>query len=331
MKLTKQNIRHQIALNNEGGAPGAIQLIPANRVIGRDGRWWVNDNPQRILDAFTAYDGPIVIDYEHANWVLDGQPTPAAGWINTLEIRDGEIWGLVEWTEKAATMIVAREYRFISPVFSHDENNSIHALLGAGLTNQPNLKMTALNRRDQPSTHDQMETTGMDKTQRIALCKSLGLADEASNEAIMTAINKLKDDRTVALNKASTPDQSKFVPRADYDAVNSKLTTAMNTISAHATVDAEAAVDAAITAGKIAPASRDYHVAACKAEGGLESFNTMVGASPQLAMNEQGDANSQGTDTELSVSLNREQLKICEQLNLDPKDPDTIAELAKIQ
>lgn len=129
--------------------PGWIELIPAGSVIvGLDGRQWINDAPDRIVAAFTARHQPMVVDYEHASEhrAPQGLDAPAAGWIDRLEIRAGAIWGHVEWTAQARQRIEAREYRFISPVFTFEKASSrIVALQSAALTNQPNLSLTALN------------------------------------------------------------------------------------------------------------------------------------------------------------------------------------------
>lgn len=134
--------------------PDWIELIPAGpAIIGIDGRQWNNDTPERIMSAFTARIHPMVVDYEHASEhrARQGLDAPAAGWIDRLEIRAGAIWGHVEWTAQARQRIEAREYRFISPVFTFEKASSrIAALQSAALTNQPNLNLTALNHRGAP-------------------------------------------------------------------------------------------------------------------------------------------------------------------------------------
>lgn len=129
-KKSKQH-GHIIELNSEGEAPKQIQLLPAGEVHGRDGRWWLNNEPERILEAFKVYDGPLSIDYEHANDLVVGEPIPSAGWINDLLIKNGEVWGDVEWTPKAKQMIEDKEYRFTSPVFYSDGSNVIVEIIGA--------------------------------------------------------------------------------------------------------------------------------------------------------------------------------------------------------
>ncbi len=152
---------------------------------------------------------PLHVDYEHASEVRapKGEEAPAAGWIDKLEVRDGRIWAHVDWTPRASAMIAEREYRFISPTFWFDSNTlRIVGLVSVALTNRPNLTMTALNRADaddearaDASGHPkrkQGETITMDKEQLKALCKKLGLQEEASGTAILSAVDTLIDDKT---------------------------------------------------------------------------------------------------------------------------------------
>lgn len=141
-----------IGLCEVTAAPGWIQLLPAGPdVIGRDGRQWKLSDPAAIVAAFQRRQTNMVVDWEHAteHRAPAGLEAPAAGWIDALEVRQGAIWGNVEWTDRAAAQIRAREYRFISPVFQYEkQTGEIRALVSAGLTNSPNLQLAALNREE---------------------------------------------------------------------------------------------------------------------------------------------------------------------------------------
>jgi phage I-like protein len=39
-----------------------------------------------------------------------------------MQAREDDIWALVEWTEKAAAHIKAREYRYLSPVLFYPDS-----------------------------------------------------------------------------------------------------------------------------------------------------------------------------------------------------------------
>lgn len=140
-----------------GGKPPPqwIQLLPAGpNIQGADGRAWTLKEPASLVAAFQQRLTPLVIDWEHASEhrAPQGLDAPAAGWIHQLDVRDGQIWGRAEWTARAASQIQGKEYRYLSPVFSYrKDSREIVALTSAGLTNQPNLPLTALNRVATPA------------------------------------------------------------------------------------------------------------------------------------------------------------------------------------
>lgn len=122
------------------------QLLPVGpRIDARDGRSWTYD-PATVIAAFRANSGPLAVDYEHAQDILapKGTPAPAAGWLVTKEERDGSLWGNIEWTERAAQLIAARAYRYLSPSIRHDAERRITDLNGAALVNRPALYLEPL-------------------------------------------------------------------------------------------------------------------------------------------------------------------------------------------
>jgi phage I-like protein len=133
------------------GAPEWIELLPPGPDIqGRDGRHWRLPDSGAIVAAFREGRIPLPLDYEHATELTApcGEPSPAAGWIEDLELRaNGSIWGRVAWTDKARAMVNSREYRFISPAFLVERATQvIRKLISAALTHHPNLDLAALNR-----------------------------------------------------------------------------------------------------------------------------------------------------------------------------------------
>ncbi|MCY4584901.1 MAG: hypothetical protein OXB98_02570 [Bryobacterales bacterium] len=290
-----------------GGAPEWVELLPAGPVVeGRDGRKWRLDDPERVaaesLDGSDPKKKEIPIDWEHATEIKapQGEPAPAAGWITRLEVREGALWGRVEWTDRGREAVASREYRYLSPVFLHSKeragtknNNSpgrILRILSAGLTNSPNLALQALNHEGQGdrNTMDIKKILG-----------ALGLAEDAAVEQAVTAIDTLKQDRDSAeeraRNIAGSPSLEKFVPRADYDAAlelaKEKATNAEAKLAEHEAQALDKEIDAeiakALEAGKITPATADYHRAQCRADGegksGLERFKEYVEAVPEVA------------------------------------------------
>lgn len=138
----------------DGNAPEWVALIPAGELKGFDGRTFVNDRPQGVVDAFERHPHDIPLDWEHTSErAVEDQPagpnpSPAAGWIVELQVREGEIWGRVEWTDSGRASVAARDYRYVSPAILHKKDGRVMGIVSAGLTNRPNLDLPALNRLD---------------------------------------------------------------------------------------------------------------------------------------------------------------------------------------
>jgi phage I-like protein len=305
-----------------------------------------------VLRAFTERGMPVPVDWEHATDVRGSQglDAPAAGWITRLESRDGALVGNVEWTPRAAEQIRNREYRYLSPVFAFEKSSRrIRALESVALTNVPNLRLTALNRRAQNLEDDAMLLK--------ALCKLLGLPETATEEQVTQAVTKLNTDLASAKNRAvpaglsealglpadadapalltkvgelaeqakaankpqprtepAELDLTRYVPRADYDQAQNRASAAETQLAEirKQALDEEIgkAVNRAIAEGKIAPASKEFYVASCRREGGLEEFKKFAEAAPQVIKDPQlpatpGTGNGSGlSDAELAVCRN---------------------------
>lgn len=276
-----------------GDAPAWVELVPApdaNGIVrGRDGRQFQVD-PAAIV---AAYDIPIPIDVNHATVLRakEGEDSPAYGWINQLEVRNGAIWGQVEWTERGKTALANRDYRFLSPALNLIKGTmQAVKIASAGLVNEPNFPL-ALNHR----------TPEEDPTVDKAIREALGLKDDADAAAAVIAINALKTARDTALNRAETPSLDKFVPRADYDTALNRATAAEAKLAdqdkaAHqAKVDT--AINAALAAGKITPATKDYHVASCATAEGLAAFEKFVAVAPVIGDESGLNKKTPGTQT----------------------------------
>lgn len=290
------------ALNFEWPEPGRdndppewIQLLPeGERIEGRDGRAWLNDRPAEIVGAFTADGRDVVIDWEHATELKapQGEPAPAAGWIREQELRNGAPWGRVEWTPRGRESILNREYRYYSPVLLYEKQTGrIVAIRSLGLTNKPNLHLAALNHE-----HFGKEDVVMWKQLLI----KLGLPETATEAEALNALGKIqadlataqnneqkiKGDLAVALNQAQNPSLERFVPRADYDAAVARSANAEKTLADQKKTETETAinteVEAAIKMGKVTPASKEFYLATCRQEGGLERFRAFVAAAPVI-------------------------------------------------
>ncbi len=290
------------ACNFDLGAapPDWIQLLPAGpAIIGRDGRSWNLPDTAAPLTDLTARNKPLGVDWEHASEhrAFQGLDAPAAGWIDRLETRDGAIWGHVEWTPKAIQQITDREYRFLSPVFTYQKaDNRIVALVSAGLTNQPNLNLTALNREESP----------MPMPLPTAVCSALALPAGADEPAVIAAIADLA---RAANRPQADPDLTKFVPRPDYDAALNRASTAEAKIAeiekAALNQQIETALNTALQAGQICPATVEFYRGVCQKDGGLEAFNQFLKSAPPVlgaAPNLKGQPPADMTDDPVALA-----------------------------
>ncbi|WP_368177784.1 phage protease [Aeromonas sp. R1-2] len=130
---------------------GWYQLLPVGPFKARDGRpfdvasghWQLDGQIAAALIARAkALGQDILIDYDHQTLKTDqnGQPAPAAGWYNADEIVWREGQGLFikpRWTERAAALVAAKEYRFLSAVFPYDAQGRPLELRMTAITNDP--------------------------------------------------------------------------------------------------------------------------------------------------------------------------------------------------
>lgn len=197
--------------------PQWVMLIPAGEFSGRDGRGPFRlAEPQRVIAATEALgmSAGVPIDYDHATDFAapEGRPAPAAGWIRELQERAGALWGRVEWTEHGAKALTSREYRYLSPVFQYSPDGGVTRLLRAGLTNNPNLYLTAISARAvagaasagagvRPERHaasaaadGHRERDEVMETLLQRLCEMLGLDNNASADEVLAAVRALTGD-----------------------------------------------------------------------------------------------------------------------------------------
>jgi phage I-like protein len=319
MKHNRLTASLNFELNTGEALPEKIELIPPGiDVAGRDGRRWINDKPEAVIEAFNADGRDLVIDFEHATELKapNGDPAPASGWITGIEIRDGGVWGAVNWNPAGQAAILNREYRYYSPVFLYEKGSGrIVKILSVGLTNRPNLRIPALNHQ----SRDEREQEDIVMIKK--LLQALGLAEDATEEAALNAVSKLKTDLATAANRAETPSLDKFVPRADYDAALAKAAnaeTAMKALKA-AELDKEIAaeIDGALKAGKITPATKDFYAAMCRQESGLAEFRKFLAAAPVI-----GDPSHLDNQPPRNqgVAMNADQAAIIAMFGLTPED-----------
>lgn len=329
--------------------------MPAGAVATRDGRGpWVNASPVGILVEFSQYGMPLCIDYEHQS-VEAGKkigPTPAAGWIHELASRDGEIWGRVAWTDKAAEMIAAAEYRYISPVFQYDKQSGvILRIVGAGLTNNPNLYLQAVAKQTEDCMNELLEricymlnlpttstpeeigmhldrlrdmVTGVESATASAqeLARTLGIAETSSAAEVATALaSRFTIVTSGGADRATGQvDLAQYVPRAEFD----RVAAALNQIQAERTQErasreqeqAERTVADAIKSGKIAPALKEWGVAYCRQDP--KGFEAFVAKAPVIA---DGSTLAEGEPPAAATGmLDDADREVCRQMGISEDD-----------
>lgn len=258
-----------------GAAPGAgvpdwVQITPPGPALrGRDGRSWTMPAPESVVAQFRADAASgiaVPVDLEHATETSGG---PAVGWVEDLEVRAGALWARVAWNAAGREALEGRAFRFLSPAFLFDPATSqVLRLRSVGLTNRPNFPLPALNRAN--------TETPMDPE----VLNALGLRPEATAADAVAAVTALREQAATALNRAATPDPALFVPRADHQLALNRIAALETAEAARAEAAAVAEVDAAIASGRVHPASRDYHLATCRSEGGLDRFRALIAATP---------------------------------------------------
>ncbi|NRA85786.1 MAG: hypothetical protein HRU28_00030 [Rhizobiales bacterium] len=315
-----------IELNTEGAnVPTELMVLPAGRVIGRDGRYWYNDRPEEIVKNFNDDKVDLPMDYEHGSeWdSYDGAPVRASGWVKSLYIVDGAVFAKVEWTPSAKQMIADKEYRYISPAFWHDKNFIIFKLTSIGLVHKPNLvALPALNKQNRQSKTPNPKGDKMNEEEYLALCKELGLKPDASNESVMKALNAMKKDAELALNKASTPPDIKlFAPRAELVEAKAEL----NKLQSEKTKKEEAArvvavnslIDDAVKTGKIMPAVKDQYLSLCSTEKGFKDVKELIDGIKASNSSLSGDTKLPNVD---GKSLSEMDKAICKNMGISHEE-----------
>ncbi len=346
-------------------APEWVMLIPAGEFSGRDGRGPFRlTSPAQVIAATRALGlaAGVPIDYDHATDFAapKGRPAPAAGWIRDLAERAGALWGRVEWTPHGAAAITSREYRYLSPVFQYASDGTVTRLLRAGLTNNPNLYLTAISARSgEPRTNAPRArgTAGADlgegddamDTLLEELREMLGLNHDAAPAEVLAAVRALYDDaRRFTRDDGEDDDEDddddslRDDDRVDAGHQGADATGAgadparfvavaqfqrvlgeLNQLRAERGRErAERAVEDAIRAGKLIPAQREWAIAYCQADH--NGFAAFVARQPAAFGANQEGATSAFAPAPAArstrMALTSTETAICAQLGLDPQD-----------
>lgn len=307
------------------GADGWHQLLPMGPFKARDGRpfdvpggHWQLDKAiaTTLLNRVREQGQDILIDYDHQTLKTDqnGQPAPAAGWYNADEIEWREGQGLFikpRWTERAAALVAAGEYRFLSAVFPYDAQGRPLELRMTAITNDPGVvgmqALAALSAQPvqpgQPATpaHVAQKENSMNELLKKLLAKlGIELTGDPTDEQLQKALTELDSlqasakkapelEAALSAEKASLAalkaqpggqvDLAQYVPVATYNA----LVTQVAALTAQVdTTDAATLIKDARTQGKVVAAEEEY-LTAYASQKGVAALKALLEPRPAIA------------------------------------------------
>ncbi|MCP3048333.1 phage protease [Xanthomonas euvesicatoria pv. allii] len=327
-----------------------IQLTPAGAFRPSDGRdmsvpaWRIDQViASQVLERFNARRNPPVVDYEHQTLhkETNGQPAPAAAWMRALQWRDTGLWASVELTSRAAELIQAGEYRYVSPVFRYDENTGdVLAIEMAAFTNHPAIDgMEPLARRaaatfgfsDPDKDHSMNpllkailaalalpETTT--EEQAIAACSALRPKLDTL-DTLATALGTAPEGAVAACSAlkaraAGAPDPAKYVPVSVVEDIKGQLAA----LSAENT-DRKVSelVDQGLADGRLLPAQKDWATDLGRSHlASLTSYLATAHPVAALSATQTGGRQPAGGKDENGLTV--DELAICTATGIDPKD-----------
>nr|WP_265461194.1 phage protease [Aeromonas salmonicida] len=311
---------------------GWYQLLPVGPFKARDGRpfdvasghWQLDGQIAAALIARAkALGQDILIDYDHQTLKTEqnGQPAPAAGWYNADEIEWREGAGLFikpRWTDRAAALVAAKEYRFLSAVFPYDALGRPLELRMTAITNDPGVvgmqalaALSALPTSSiMPTQPGQLATPIKERSMNehlIALLGKLGIQPGADGQltaeqgtAALAALDTLQasakkapeleaalsaEKASLAALKAQPVQQSgqidlaQYVPVATYNALVNQVAALTAQVD---TTDAATLIKDARTQGKVVAAEEEYLIAYA-AQKGVAALKALLDPRPAIA------------------------------------------------
>ncbi|MBY0572057.1 MAG: phage protease, partial [Undibacterium sp.] len=339
-----------------GAAGTPIQLLPAGSFQAEDGRpldsgtWKLTAALAAKVIAFAdASKNRLVIDYEHQtiNAESNGQPAPAAGWFKQMAWREGEgLFALdVEWTDKAKAMIAAKEYRYLSPVFSYNpKSGEVQRILHVALVNTPALDGMQEVALKKLSGNQQPDEDSMNPTLKLLLA-ALGLPETTTEASALLSVTALKtaseqivakdaelatlkakadlvaakDVEIAALKDAAVnqgnPDPAKFIPVSAVKPMQDQLAALTLQVQGR---EVDEVVTAALKEGRLFAAQETW--ARGLGASDLPALKEFVNSAPVLAAlkgtQTGGELPAGGKQGDLSV----EQVAICKALGFNEEE-----------
>lgn len=213
----------------DGEVPKRVVVVPWGEVESTAGSFVVDEEAGRaVVEAFAAHGTDLPIDFEHqtlgGSYASREGKAPAAGWVTAIEAVAGEgIVATVNWTDEAREMLTGRQYRYLSPVaIVRKRDRKVVALHSVALTNKPAIVgMAAIVNKEAADA----ESEG--SAYLIALSQMLGVEQTDDVDAVLIAARERIECLETAARRR----------------------------------DAEALIDEAEAAGKLAPSQRAWALA----------------------------------------------------------------------
>lgn len=195
----------QVLLSDDNGTPmSEIQAMPFGEydhpVYGKIK--FTEDRLKRFADSVNNRVREVDpdIDFEHKQFTGE-----AAGWVRSAVVTENGLKLSVAWTEKGATAIKNREFRYFSPEFADEWTNPKtgqkfeDVLFGGGLTNRPFLKdlmpvnLSEIFANTDPANPQDPTTSkeGEDTVDWKKLRVMLGLSETATEEDVYAKFGEL--------------------------------------------------------------------------------------------------------------------------------------------
>jgi phage I-like protein len=187
------------------GVSTRVLLAPWGRVESTNGAFVVDEESAELaVRAFEEHGTDLPIDFEHQTlggaYASPNGQAPAAGWIKSIAAEPGVgIFADIEWTPAAGEMLLARQYRYLSPVaIIRKGDRKLVAIHSAALTNKPAIVgMTPIVNRSEPPNSfgadvdpQSVERSSSTEAQLIALREELSLSSDCDVEELLCAARR---------------------------------------------------------------------------------------------------------------------------------------------
>jgi phage I-like protein len=263
------------------------------------------DDLQHIVANFRKRgNGEVVIDYDHSTLIAgDGQPKPAAGWLKEIDDApdaQGVLWGWAQFTEKAAAMLAAGEYKYTSPVTDWTKRDKTTGepqgatLTSLALTNSPlfeklpSLPLVACESDGWKFDRGDV-VEGKKETKAVKILRVVMAAVAAGKVRLVADDNTESEHVLEGLKVLTMTDVKRGKDgRYDFASLPHDEGTLVASDVLHA-MDVQTELDAAVKAGKVTPAQRGHFEKLAASD--LAGFRDLVKTLPvQVETGERGVA-----------------------------------------